>query len=188
MSLGIFHEVLAHPKILTSCPLENVKVYICPYCIKIELALLIRLFVYLIMAHYNIATRAQAVILKAEGRKYAEIEASTGMSKSAIRYTYKKALDRGWHPTENPQLRDEHVIDGERPGAPKKLTEEKIKEIVDRVIKDRYGREKSADYVSTETGVSRSSVLRALKSQKFRKVKVTKKPGLSEAQREGQAR
>ena len=82
------------------------------------------------MAHYNIATCAQAVILKAEGRKYAEIEASTGMSKSAIRYTYKKALDCGWYPTKNPQLCDKHVIDSEQPGALKKLTEEKIKEII----------------------------------------------------------
>ena len=52
------------------------------------------------------------------------------------------------------------------------------------VSKDRNGREKPAAYIAYETNISPSTVLRVLRSKKYRNVKPTEKPGLTAAMRE----
>ena len=63
----------------------------------------------------------------------------------------------------------------------KKQTEDIKNVILEKVRRDRYGREKTCDYIAAEVGgVSAKTVWRILRASRLRKIKPTRKPGLTE--------
>ena len=49
-----------------------------------------------------------------------------------------------------------------------------------KVTRDRYGREKSAEVITAEVGLSINTVRRVLRKAGYKKTKPTRKPGLTE--------
>ena len=59
-----------------------------------------------------------------------------------------------------------------------KRTSAKIREVIKKVYRDRYGREKSTEQLALDTNISARTIWRILRSQNFRKTKPTRKPSL----------
>jgi len=78
------------------------------------------------MPFYDIATRAQALTLKALGVTNQEIERQTGIKARTVNYIYDRATRRGFDPNaEHPTILDIHVQDAPRSGRPLKQGEKK---------------------------------------------------------------
>ena len=130
---------------------------------------------------YDLATRAQIVALRAYGISAAEIRNITQISERTIRDIYRRAIDRGFDPRSSPLVLNTHVDDASRPGRPSKQTEDTKNLILEKVRRDRYGREKTCAYIAAEVGgVSAPTVWRILRASGLRKTKPTRKPGLTE--------
>jgi len=130
---------------------------------------------------YDIAIRAQVVTLKALGFTNQEISSKLclAVTLTTIDRIYERALSRGFTP-DKPICLNHHVSNAPRSGRPTKQTEEKTKEVEAKVTKDRYGREKSADVIAAEVGISPSTIRTILKKAGYKKTKPTRKPGLTE--------
>jgi transposase len=134
----------------------------------------------------DLATRALIVTLKAPcaGKSTAEISAITGISTRTINSIYARAIERGFEPNSVPLvIRDEWLQDASRSGRPTKKTEIK-EEVISKVRRDRYGREKTCTDIAGELtssgfNVSSITVWRVLREAGFRKTKPTRKPGLT---------
>jgi transposase len=133
--------------------------------------------------NYDAATRAQVVTLKAWGFTNNEITSKTGIPSRTIRSIYATAIKRGFDPnTDLPIVKNEHVVEAPRSGRPTKQIEENEQEIVAKIRRDRYGREKTCAQITAEMGnISVMTVWRILRTAGFKKTKPTRKPGLSEA-------
>ncbi|KAJ3475474.1 hypothetical protein NLG97_g9447 [Lecanicillium saksenae] len=143
------------------------------------------------MANTDIATRALIVTLKAYGGKSSrEIATLAGVTDRTVDRLYKKARERGFDLTSQPIiLKKEHLEDAPRPGRPSKQTEEIIQQVIAKIQRDRYGREKTAAAIAAElteegTHISPPTVFRILKKANFRKTKPTRKPGLTKRMRD----
>jgi Transposase len=141
-----------------------------------------------IMPHYDIATKALVVTLKASQKATIEISGLTGLIPRTIDRIYATAVDRGFDPAVRPLvIRDEFVADKKRTGRPSKRTS--VEElIISMVRRDRYGREKSCADIAGEISekgvqVSATTVWRMLRKNGFRKTKPTRKPGLTQKMR-----
>jgi len=132
--------------------------------------------------HYDIATRAQVVTLKAWGATNEQITARTGVPDRTIRSIYTRVKERGFDPNSNPPVvKDDHVADAPRSGRSSKQTEENKQEIIVKVRRDRYGREKNCTEIASEmSNISGITVWRILRAAGFKKTKPTRKPGLTE--------
>ena len=122
--------------------------------------------------------------MKAMGATLERIESITQMKRRSLQYLFKKALDRGWHPTTNPLILDGYIIDAPRAGKKLKVTREFEQRILKKVTTDRFGREKSCAYIAAECGCSAQTVWRVLRRHGYRKTKPTKKPCLTKAMKE----
>jgi len=133
------------------------------------------------MAPFDIATRAQAITLKVLGVPNDQIERQTGIKPRSVNDIFDRAISRGFDPNaEFPIIRDIHVEDAPRSGRPTVQTDEKQEEILKKVRRDRYGREKICAYIVTEVGgVSAMIVWRILRKAGLKKTKPTRKPGLT---------
>jgi hypothetical protein len=104
------------------------------------------------------------------------------MNARTVNHLVDKALERGFDPQASPPIiLDIYVRDAERSGRPSK--QEDHKDIVlDKVRKDRYGREMTCAYISAELGhvISPMIVWRILRAARMKKTKPTRKPGLTE--------
>ncbi|RPB28962.1 hypothetical protein L211DRAFT_864606 [Terfezia boudieri ATCC MYA-4762] len=109
---------------------------------------------------FDIVTREQAVILRSLGEALIVIQQQTGITPRHIRNLYNEAQTRGWDP--GTPLTLKHVKDKARSGRPKKVTAVVEQAVVDAVIKDRYGREKTTAQLALEFNISADSVLRIL--------------------------
>jgi hypothetical protein len=123
---------------------------------------------------YDKATRAQIITMKLCGLSNRQIEEKFGSGKELgsrqIQRLWDKAIQRGFDPAK-PILLDAHVADAPRSGRPPTLTDEKIAEIEAAIVSlEREGKEASSRVVGEKVGVSPSTVLRALKMQKKRKL------------------
>lgn len=131
------------------------------------------------------ATRALVVSLKAIGKTTPEVTMISGLSTRQVNRIYARAIDRGFDPNRRPiSLRDEYLQDASRSGRPLKRTAEAQESVISKVRQDRYGREKSAANIASELSleginISRTTVLRVLKTSGFRKTKLTRKLGLT---------
>jgi transposase len=132
---------------------------------------------------YTLAQRVQCLTLWAEGYSGRDIQMKCGVTVSGQQYIKRKAKNRGFDPTQNPRILDEYVTDGIRSGRPKHISEQIEDEMIENIEKDRAGREKSAEYLAYESGISHSSALRILRKKDLHSVKPTRKPGLNPQQR-----
>jgi hypothetical protein len=114
------------------------------------------------MVFYEIATRAQALAMKAMGATLNQIENITKIKRRSLQYLIKKALNRGWNPTTNPLIIDGYVVDAPHPGKKTKCTREFEQRILKKVTSNRYGREKSCAYIAAECGCSTQTIWRVL--------------------------
>jgi transposase len=126
---------------------------------------------------YDVATRAQVVTLKGWGATNEQITAKTGVPERTIRSIYTRAKERGFDPNSNlPIVKDNHVADAPRSGRLSKQTEENKPEIIAKVRRDRYGREKSCTEIASEmSNISGITVWRILRAAGFKKNKTYKK-------------
>ena len=76
------------------------------------------------MVFYEIATRAQALAMKAMGATLNQIKNITKIKRRSLQYLIKKALNRGWNPTINPLIIDGYVVDTPHPGRKTKCMRE----------------------------------------------------------------
>lgn len=139
------------------------------------------IYLFLILLFSNmfldLVTRAQAIILRSLGETLAVVQQQTGITPQHIRNLHNRAKDRGWKPG-TPLILD-HVKDKSRCGRPTKITPMDEEAVINAVLKDRYGREKTVLQLASQFNISSQSVLRILHKHKFRKTKPTRKPGLS---------
>jgi hypothetical protein len=98
----------------------------------------------------------------------------------------KEVKARGYEPKTKPShVLMEYVIEAPRFGRPNAaVNEANERKCVEIASRDRNGREKSAEGIAIEVGISRQSVCRIMKKSGYRKVKSTTKPGLNEKQKE----
>lgn len=132
---------------------------------------------------YSLAERVQALTLHSVGFSTQQIFERIKIPPRTTRNIIQKALSRGYRPEEDPRILNHFVEDGMKSGRPKEIGEDTENEVLSAVCRDRNGREKSTEVLAYEFGISSSSILRILKKHGFSNVKVTRKPGLSEAQR-----
>jgi len=100
------------------------------------------------------------------------------MSVSRIKSVVQEAQKRGFDETKSRTILDIYLRDVPRSGRLTKRTSAKIQEVIEKVRRDRYGREKSTEQLALDTNLSAKTIWRILKSQNFRKTKATRKPGL----------
>ena len=108
------------------------------------------------MPYYGLATRAQAIIIKALGTPLKLITQITGISGRHIRNLAKKAVENSWNT--NWVLLDDHLKDKPRIGRTKKITPDIEQRVINAVTCDRYGRKKSSKKIAREIGISVASV------------------------------
>lgn len=127
--------------------------------------------------------------LKATGQRSDDVACMFGVTRRAVDKIYARAIDRGFDPAVRPmRVPDECVDDAPRSGRPKKQTEAIVSRIIQKVRRDRYGREKSCADIAGDLRVegirlSASTVWRVLRTAGFRKTKPTRKPGLTKKMR-----
>lgn len=139
----------------------------------------------------DIATRALIVTLKSPsgGKTTAEISEITGISSRQVNRIYARAIERGFDPNHRPlTIRDEFLRDASRPGRPTKQTDNNQIEILAKVRRDRFGREKTCADIAGELSadgieISAVTVWRILRKAGFHKTKPTRKPGLTKKMR-----
>ncbi|KAL3704224.1 hypothetical protein TMatcc_009915 [Talaromyces marneffei ATCC 18224] len=130
---------------------------------------------------YSVETRAQIVALVMIAKmKPQDVAILLNIPRVSVYQIVQRAKEHGYDPTVNPRIEHEHVANNTRSGRPKVVTEAIEASIIASITKDRAGREKSAEYLAYEAGISESSVLRLLKLNSFNKCKPTVKPGLTD--------
>ena len=108
------------------------------------------------MPYYSLATRAQAIIIKALGTPLKLITQVTGISSRHISNLVKKAIENSWNA--NWVLLNNHFKDKPRVGRTKKITPDIEQRVINAVICDHYRREKSSKKIAREIGISAASV------------------------------
>ena len=76
----------------------------------------------LAIVFYQLATRAQALAMKAIGAILEHIQSITLIKRRALQYLFKKVINCGWNPTTNPLIINGYVVNGPRPGRKPKVT------------------------------------------------------------------
>jgi len=136
------------------------------------------------MVFYQLATRAQALAMKAMGATLEHIQCITEIKRRTLQYIFKRARSRSWDPSAHPRILDGYVIDAPHTGSKVKITHEFEQRILKKVTSDRFGREKSCAYIAAECGCSAQTVWRVLQRHGYRKTKPTRKPCLSQEMKE----
>lgn len=132
---------------------------------------------------YLIPQRTQALTLLSLGYTFKQVEFWLQIPDRTLHRIQAKAKERGYNPQEDPRILLHHVEDGKGAGRPKEINKETERHLLDLVVADRSGREKSSDVLAYESGISPSSALRILHRNQLNSVKPTRKPGLNKAQR-----
>jgi hypothetical protein len=102
------------------------------------------------MPSYDNATGAQALALKLHNVSNPEIESITEIQPATLHALYKKALSKGLKPTESQRILDHYVEDGKRSNKPTKQTTEIIEDVISKVRRNRYGKEKTCAQIALE--------------------------------------
>ena len=126
------------------------------------------------MGFYQLATRAQALAIKAMGATLKKIQKITQIKRRSLQYLFKKALNHSWHPTTNPLILNGYIINAPRTGPKVKITRLFKQRILKKVTSNQYGREKSCAYIAAECGCSAQTVWQVLQRHEYQKTKPTK--------------
>ncbi|OCK99057.1 uncharacterized protein K441DRAFT_540712 [Cenococcum geophilum 1.58] len=110
------------------------------------------------MGFYQLATKAQALAIKAIGATLDYIENITQIKRRTLQYIFLKARSRGWDPISRPLILDGYIIDAPYTGRKIKITREFELRIIKKATSDRYGREKSSAYIAAKCGCSAKTV------------------------------
>lgn len=132
----------------------------------------------------DLGTRMQALALAESDIARNIVAAITQMSEKTVRRLQQQARNRGYDPQVSRVLLLSYVEDAPRSGRPATVTEEIQQQILDKVRKDRNGREKPGRVLAAEHGISVSSVINALHKYHMNCVKRTMKTGLMPAMKE----
>ena len=108
------------------------------------------------MPHYGLATKAQAVVIKALKTPLKVITYVTGISARHISNLVKKAIENGWRA--DWVLFNNHFKNKPGPGCKKTITSNFKQKVINTVICDYYGREKSTKIITCKIGLSASSI------------------------------
>lgn len=145
---------------------------------------------FVIIPNTDLSTRALIVTLKSPfcGKSTGQISAITGISPRTIDAIYGRACQRGFKPN-GPTIKlfPKYLEDAPRIGPPK---QEAIREAaIQKVRRDRYGREKSCadkagDLSLQDHDVSSTTVWRVLKAAGYNKTKPARKLGLTKNMRQ----
>lgn len=127
----------------------------------------------------SVRIQALALVTIAE-MPVVQVAEITGIHRTHIYHLIKVAKARGFDPKINPRILEQYVTDAPRSGRPKEITPTIEQSLIESVTKDRAGREKSAEYLAYEAGISHSSALRILKKNNLSAVKPSWKPGLTD--------
>ena len=112
------------------------------------------------MPCYGLATRAQAVVMKALGTPLKIITNVTRISARHIGNLVKKAVENGWRA--DWVLLNNYLKNKPGLGRKKTITPDLKQKVINAVIYDRYGRKKSTKRIARETGLSTLSVRKIL--------------------------
>ena len=94
------------------------------------------------MPYYGLATRAQAVVMKALGTPLKLITQVTGISGKHIGNLLKKAVENGWRA--DWVLLNDHFKDKPHKGHTKKITPNIKQRVINAIICNYYGHKKSS--------------------------------------------
>jgi len=110
------------------------------------------------MGFHQLATRAQALAMKAMGATLDHIQRITEIKRRTLQYIFKRAHSHGWDPVSRPLVLDGYIIDTPCTGSKVKITREFEQRILKKVLTNQYGREKSCAYIAAKCGCSTQSV------------------------------
>jgi hypothetical protein len=135
----------------------------------------------IIMAPYDISTRALIVTLKAIGKANWEITCLTTIPVQTINLIYGRAITRGFDPAERPlQIKDSYLVDAPESSRPSRQQPTVSERVVDTVRTHRYERENS--YANSTGGLSQgefnvlaTTIPLILPQVGFKKTKSTRK-------------
>lgn len=96
--------------------------------------------------YHDASTRAQVVALRDFGATAKEVAARTGVEERSQRRMLHTAKERGF--VSGGKVLNSHVEDGKKSGAPLKRTPSFTEEVVAKVRRDRFGREKSTSQMA----------------------------------------
>jgi hypothetical protein len=121
----------------------------------------------------------QCLTLLTEGFSPAEVEKRTNIKERTQRNIKKRAFKRGFRPDINPRILKCYIINGERPGRPKEISEEVEEGFFANIRNDRAGRSKLSEVLAYKANISNFSTLRILHKYGFYSVKPTTKYGFT---------
>ena len=110
------------------------------------------------MVFYQLATRAQALAMKAMGATLEHIERITEIKRRTLQYIFKRVHSHSWDPSSHSLVLDGYVLDAPHTGSKVKITREFEQCILKKVTIDQFGREKSCTYITAECGCSAQMV------------------------------
>ncbi|KAF2279115.1 uncharacterized protein EI97DRAFT_372182, partial [Westerdykella ornata] len=98
--------------------------------------------------YYDLATRAQVIALRSFGTSIKQVEEITGVKERTQRKIITRAKEHGYQP--NSVVLDDHVKDAPKAGAPRKRSASFEEALLQKVQRDRYGREKGTEQLARE--------------------------------------
>jgi transposase len=111
---------------------------------------------------YTLAQRIQCLTLLTEGFSAAQVEQRTGVKERQQRNIKKKAYERGFRPQEDPRILEAYVVDSERSGRLRVVTQNQEDALLATAQTNHSSKEKSSEVLAYEQGISYSSALRFL--------------------------
>jgi len=108
------------------------------------------------MPRYGLATRAQAIVMKALGTPLKVITHITRISARHIGNLVKKAVENGWRA--DWVLLDDHLKNKPGPGYKKTITPKLKQKVINAITCNYYRREKSTKIIAYKIGLSALSV------------------------------
>ena len=142
-------------------------------------------------ARQSNTVKAQALALlfctqwKLDKEKYKAVSEITHISVRGLYRLVEKARQMGFKPEYDLRIEERYVAPIKPPGPKRTATsEETADKVISLLEKNRNGREKSAEVLGFQAGISQASVLRILKRRGYHKRKPTWKPILNEDQKE----
>ena len=134
--------------------------------------------------HIDIGIRIQCLALFESGIPIDTIATMLHIEKAAIYRFRRTAKKRGYDPEKSKAILLSYLVDAPRSGRPTVCTPEVINKVITNVTANVECRASSSSTIGARVGISRSTTWRLLKSQGFRNVKRTMKPGLTTAMKE----
>ena len=133
---------------------------------------------------YSVAQKAQVLALYGEGLHKEYIVNRSGVSMYTVKRIIARAEAEGFNPRQDSRVLDTYILNKAIPGRRKRIDDVVEQRLIASLSVDRAGREKSSEVLAYEQSISVSSAQRILRRHGYTAVKPTRKPGLSQAQKD----